>query len=1491
VIAENPATGTGCPTCGSRSGAESSDGLCALCLMKAALDDPAKDEIFPTKFEHFEVVTREDGSPWELGRGAMGTTYKAFDTNLRCYVALKVIAARNLQNESARARFLREARAAARLRHPNVASVFHLGKEDDDYFYAMEFIDGETLERCVKKKGPVEPPRAVEIAVQVCKALAAAEKQQLVHRDIKPANIMLVPEDDGGVFVKVIDFGLAKIAAQAATDYLDLSHGGLIGTPHFASPEQFAETRVDVRSDIYSLGLTLWFMLTGHPPFSGSLEAIKEQQREMELPFDSLTHVPAPLVRLLRFILKKDSAERPQTPGELLVALRRCRKELARQPCLRDKSIAVLPFANQSEEEDRTYFSDGMQEDILTHLAKVKDLRVVSRTSVLRYKDGPRDLREIGEALCVATVLQGTVRRAENRVRVTAQLIEACSGEQLWAETYDRDLTNIFEIQTAIAKEIVSALQANLSAHERAQIEQPPTSNAEAYDFYLRARACHNRPGFAAEDLQNAQRLYERAIELDPQFAVAYAQLSLLHSLLFWYEFYDPSEARLNQAKEALEHARRLRPEIPETFLAAGYYHYYGFRDYVVALQEFGRAERALPNNPEIYLAFNFIQRRQGKFDEAIANVRRVIDLDPSNAQTFFTLGVTYAGTRRYEEAHASFDRAIVLAPEFYAPPINKAALSIARDGDTGPLRTALDRIAPGFDPDGDITSTRIRVCMLERNFDEALQLLTSSPRETFESGIGAATPKEAFFGFVYAAKRDAAKARKHFQNARTILEKTVHDRPMQPIAHSTLGSVYAGLGIKKDAIREGRRAVELLPIQRDAMAGPGLAINLASIYADMGEADLAIDEIEKLLRIPFGLSRHELRLDPQWDAIRRHPRFIALAGETFRAVSASHRWWVGIAAAIVAAALVFGAIFTQHQMNKPPRVPTAQPARAAVEKSIAVLPFENLSTDKENAFFTDGIHQEILTNLARVKDLKVISRTSVMQFKDGQRNLTEIGKALGVATILEGSVQRSGNQVRVTAQLIDAHTDEHLWAGSFDRDLTDVFAIQSAIADEIVKSLQANLSPGERARMERKPTTNTAAYDAYLQGRGYRSRQSLRPENLTKAAEAFQRAVELDPKFALAFANLSWVHSQLYWGGTDLSQSRLNVAKEAVDEALRLEPDLPEAHLSLGYYYYRGYRDYERALAEFAIAQKALPNDAASTAAVAVIQRRQGKWDESIANFEKAMQLDPLNSNELMSLAETYMITHRWDDALRAYDRIIYLTHDVHTTLEKAVVPVQARSDLEPLRKALGEVPKEHAADLEVMKMRFYLAVMSRDFGTAIELLKAFPREEVEGQQMMIPKAKLLGDLYENIGDKINARAEYEKARAVLEKAVNEHPDHAPTHMALGDVYARLGRRKDALREGLRAVEMLPASKDAIVGPDLECMLAYIYARIGEKEKALDLLEKHVGQPAVLPIGELKLDPNWDLLRSEPRFQRLLERPNGKLSVEFRASVVARNC
>lgn len=549
------------------------------------------------------------------------------------------------------------------------------------------------------------------------------------------------------------------------------------------------------------------------------------------------------------------------------------------------------------------------------------------------------------------------------------------------------------------------------------------------------------------------------------------------------------------------------------------------------------------------------------------------------------------------------------------------------------------------------------------------------------------------------------------------------------------------------------------------------------------------------------------------------------------------------------------------------------------IDKSIAVMPFENFSDDKDNAFFADGIQDDILTNLAKISDLKVISRTSVMPYRGKEKNVREIGKALGVSTILEGSVRKSGNRVRVNVQLINALNDEHLWAEDYDRDLTDVFAIQTDLAQKIAHELQAKLSPTEKAQMTRKPTENGEAYLAFVQAHNLHT-QMEDLDKLKQAEQLYERALQLDPNFALASADFSRLESWIFHT-FDPTPPRREKARALADRALKLQPDTPECHLALGFSFYYGDRDYENALKEFAIAQRGLPNEAEVYLAIGAIQRRQGKWTESNANLEKAVTLSPNETWALQNLAFNYQMLRDFDAAGRIIDRALKLSpKSLGLWSVKAQLEIAGKGTCEIAERAgqlISTIPMSDKEKAQLAVGIVQVRLLQGKYADAVHEAENVKDELLEKEtESLCSKYEMIGIAKRMLKDETGAREALLIAKRQAEGYLSDAPNEPTRHTRLAKILAWLGEKDAAIAEATRATELLPESADAFKGPDMTQTLAEVYAIVGEQEKAIDLLNGLLSRPSAVTVATLKFMPIWGPLQDNPRFIELLKKYGG---------------
>jgi serine/threonine-protein kinase len=718
--------------------------------------------------------------------------------------------------------------------------------------------------------------------------------------------------------VKIIDFGLAK-AFHTATDPKSLTHDRFVGTPAFASPEQFEHSALDVRSDIYSLGETLWFALTGKTPFgSGTLSEIHRAQKSNALPTEQLkaAHVTHRLRSLLESMLAFEPAARPGT-AELAACLKRCspevrsvrrtraalavataivfgmsafflayRSRLENMPwnAAPDKSIAVLPFENLSEEKANAYFADGVQNEILTRLAAVRDLKVISRTSTAKYQSKPDDLKTVAHDLGVSKILEGTVQKSGDKVRVTVKLIDARTDTLLWAKSYDRDLEDVFGVESEVSQEIAQALRANLSPDESHALASTRTHDKEAYDLFLRGEyelnQAESSPTADAYDRANA--FYREALARDPNFAEAASELA--RSRLSGHWFISPLTAsELEEVKSLIDRALSLAPNSPEAHFARGLYFYWGHRQYEMALKEFNRTLELQPNNALARQYCAWVYRRRGEWERSLADSQRAQELDPSDAIIPRNIALTYLALRLWKDAERAALRALAIDPHNAVAAIYLLNSRLNATGDVESARRAFDGLPDGIKSvtrdslatDGyvaSITGMWVYLSVIEKRFTEAFHEFEKEPgnndRAHLQLLAGRATLR------VLAGEPEAAKSAG--EEALPLLEARLRQQPDDISAMTELSWVYLALGRNADALRLSKRAADLLPVEKDAMEGPDFQIGLAQIEARAGAPEEAIQRLRHFLSIPAGqaVSIALLKIDPVWDPIRNRPDF-----------------------------------------------------------------------------------------------------------------------------------------------------------------------------------------------------------------------------------------------------------------------------------------------------------------------------------------------------------------------------------------------------------------------------------------------------------------------------------------------------------------------------------------------------------------------------------------------------------------------------------------
>jgi len=888
-------------------------GECLVCLLRTGLDKSVVEIKLDTSFVFGDYELLE-----EIGRGGQAVVYRARQKSLNRIVALKVIGFGHWETTPHLKRFRHEAEAAASLEHPQIVPIYEIGESDGSCYFSMKFVEGGQLAEVLKRES-MSTRRAAELLAKIARTVHFAHQHGILHRDIKPGNILLDRQGEP----HLTDFGLARLLEQEST----ITHSSdVLGTPSYMSPEQAAgrTKELTAATDVYSLGAVFYQMLTAEPPFAGgtTYETIRlVLESEPRNPRVRNAKIDRDLSTICLKCLEKDPKRRYSSALALaedlerwlkhepirarrIGVLARGKKWLQRNPTAAGivalslaliaavgvivwrsepfhraatTGIAVLPFENLSNDKEDASFADGVQDDLLTKLAKIAHLKVISRTSVMGYQ-GKQDTRRIGNELNVSHVLEGSVRKTGAWLHINAQLIDARTDAHVWAEEYDRDLKEMFAVQSEIAQKVAGRLHAKISPAEKLAIERPPTVDLTAFDLYSRARNLSLTGSFSSSENANllkAADLLNQAIAHDPTFFQAYCQLAWTHDHLYHLRF-DRTAKRLALAEAAIEGAFRLRPDAGEAHLARAGHLYRGYRDYDGALAELETARQTLPNDARFFELKGYIERRRpgGNHEEALRNLERAIDLDPRN---FFMLQQTvfsYDYLRRYREEEAVLDRALAIEPNDVETKATRAMVEFDWKADTLPFHQLIDELHKKNPGAIQSVAEDWLVCTLaERDSVAAANALAALGENGVDTGLVKYSP-HIVKGLIARMTKNDALARVAFTDARAEQEKVVRAHPDDAGALCVLGLIDAALGRKQDALSEGRRAVELVPIEKDAMDGGRMIMWFARIAAWVGDNHLACEQLAIALRYPMAPSYGQLKLMPWWDPLRGDPCF-----------------------------------------------------------------------------------------------------------------------------------------------------------------------------------------------------------------------------------------------------------------------------------------------------------------------------------------------------------------------------------------------------------------------------------------------------------------------------------------------------------------------------------------------------------------------------------------------------------------------------------------
>jgi non-specific serine/threonine protein kinase len=848
---------------------------------------------------HYRIIEK-------LGKGGMGVVYRALDTKLDREVAIKFLPAHLSCNPDATIRFVHEAKAASAIDHSHIGTIYEIDETDDGVtFIVMALYEGETLRERMNR-GEISVDEALDIASQIASGLSKAHEKNIVHRDIKPSNIIVTSDGE----VKIIDFGLAKLAGRTRLT----KEASTLGTAAYMSPEQARGEEVDHRSDIFSLGVILYEMLAGEPPFKGEHEAaiLYEIVHEEPHPLsDYRQDLNIDYQEIIDKSLQKKADSRYSTISEMLSYLEKLKgvtrstkdtgfqSKSQRKACLaaaltiilvfaviiiskfyleiqRDESeperimVAVLPFRNLGSAEDE-YFADGLTEAITSRLAGIRGLGVISRQSVMKYKGSNENLKTIGEELGVEYILEGTVQRERtadpgSRVLITPQLIKVSNDTHMWAETYDDDLRELFDVQAEISEKVARSLDIELQEAERYVLAKKPTSNIEAYEYFLRGHD-HYIKLYTEMDALLAEELFEKAISLDQEFALAYAELGAIRVWKFYsFSIFDD----LQKAKTTIDRAFLIDPDLPEAYIALGLYYYWGFKNYDEALEQFEIASKLRPSEYEAHRWIGAILRRQGRWEELETIKKITFKLNPEHVNAHYGRGQTRRWLRDYADSEYHLNKAILLAPDYQVAYAQKALLYISWDGN---IERAKQIMLDAMSRVDTWLLLGVEDWYINRILGrENIRIFTKLNEARI--GVDSVTYYLSKANMLEFSNYDQ-ESFAYYDSARAVIERKIaKEQYYNPMMHSYLGIAYAALGRMDEAIREGERGIELIPRSKDALDHFQSVQVLAEIYVRAGRYEDAIDQLDFLLSTPSDISIGLLELDPIWDPLRAHPSF-----------------------------------------------------------------------------------------------------------------------------------------------------------------------------------------------------------------------------------------------------------------------------------------------------------------------------------------------------------------------------------------------------------------------------------------------------------------------------------------------------------------------------------------------------------------------------------------------------------------------------------------
>lgn len=1168
----------------------------ATVLLSRSLTDPAPRFIGRYKIER------------SLGIGGMGQVFLARDEQLNRPVGVKLLLAYDAAAPERVKRFRREALAASALNHPNILTIYEIGEADGHNFIATEFVDGQTLQELISK-GSVSVAQATDIAIQITSALGAAHAAGIVHRDIKPANIMV--RADG--LVKVLDFGVAKYneSSPSKQSQIETAAGTVIGTAAYMSPEQARGLPLDARTDLWSAGAILYELVTGVRPFQGAtaLDTMAAIIERPATPFSAhAIQAPAALERIVFKALQKQREDRYASAGAFLADLKQLARSLETEelqagdvatrslPPKRDViAIAVMPFTNMSADPENEYFCDGLSEELLNALARVENLKVAARTSAFSFKGKSATASGIARALNVTSILEGSVRKSGNRLRITVQLINAADGYHVWSERYDRELQDIFDVQDEIALSVVNALKVTLLKGEKDAVLKRYTENVEAYQLYLKGRYYWWKS--TPQDFHKSREFFQRAVEADPNYALGYCGLSSYYGFGSAWGFVPP-DIGWPKAIEANRRAMELDDTLAEVHNDLAGISMVCYRDATATEREARRAIELNPKFQEIHYLYSNYLLIKGQFDAGIGEAQEAVELDPLSVRVNHNLGYCYYLARRFDESIRQFRLALEL--DEHNPAVHEALGDALEQ--KGLFDEAIAEWQKALALVGDSQGAELLGSSYAKDgFEIALRTLAATKLGQITAGAGEYVPAIKFVRlYVRLGETD---------QAFIWLEKACEERNVFPLLFHA-DPFY-------DNLRSDPRFGDLL--RRFELAGAENKTVAAAVREETSAPD------------PISTSPD----DSQLRATKDH------RAQTASDKPGKHRYLLlgGLALVLL---IVIGLAYWVYT-NRRPQI-----------SSIAVMPFVNDSGNTEVEYLSDGMTDMLITNLSQLPQLSVKARSSVFRYKNKDASPQQVGKELNVQAVLNGRVTQHGNDLTLHIELVDVKTETALWSGDYDRSMTNLATLQGELARDVSRRLRARLSGAEEQKVARNYTDNADAYQLYLKGRYHVFK--LTPPEIQSAISYFQQAIDMDPNYALAYVGLASAYRALSLSTDKPSTEVFPKAKAAAQKAIEIDETLAEGHAVLGFTIFWYDWDWNAAEDQYKRALQLNPNSADSHWAYAHLLSNTGRHTEALAEIKRARELDPLsiiiNGSEGLYLLQAGEI----DEALATFQKTLEL-------------------------------------------------------------------------------------------------------------------------------------------------------------------------------------------------------------------------------------------